>query len=719
MKQVININFHGQVVPIEVSAFDMLKRYTDSLSRYFANEEGKDEIINDIESRIGELFQERLKKGATCITDEDVNAIINSMGRPEDFEDVEDATLASQLTGSYESSQNASADTTVKHKRLYRNENSKVIGGVASGIANYFGIDSIIVRVIFVILAFAGGTGIVAYFILWLAVPSSASNEIGGVRKKLYRDTDDKFIAGVCSGIGNYFGISAWVPRVFFLLPFLSFAFRLGHWGFMDFPQFLSLSFSPGALIVYIILWLVIPEANTTAEKLEMKGEKVDMNSIKNSVVGEMKDLQNRAEEKGRAIGAEMSAVAKKRGRSFGDVIVFLVKAFAYFVIGCVAFALIIGLFALAIFAIGIFPFKDYLLRDGWQNAFAWGTLLFFIAVPVIGVITFIIRRLAKVKGSSKIIRFAFVSLWIIGWASLIGLGVSVARDFRKTNNDTTGQEIILSNPAVSAIEFTAPDDIVLRNNKNRFFRFNAFSDVTDEDTLYINNVHFRILKSPNDSFHVSISKQADGRTIKEAESTAGSFDYMITQTDSIVRMPLGIPINRKNKLRNQRVTIHVYVPVNKKIKINEAIWDKTENAMISLEGNRHSDWADYWGNEERGWTTNVEYIMKADGLYTMEGEKATEAKRITIGKGRIDINENGKRIIINGDEIIINEKNIEENKQRRIDSIENKMEREKDSLNKIIEEKKNKEKEKVLKQGSEPSAYSTPIGLQIINSLM
>ena len=65
MKQVININFHGQVVPIEVSAFELLKSYTDSLARYFANEEGKEEIINDIESRIAELFQERLKKGAT------------------------------------------------------------------------------------------------------------------------------------------------------------------------------------------------------------------------------------------------------------------------------------------------------------------------------------------------------------------------------------------------------------------------------------------------------------------------------------------------------------------------------------------------------------------------------------------------------------------------------------------------------------------------------
>src|SRR3954466_8631886 len=86
MKQVININFQGRVVPIEVTAFEILKRYTESLNRYFAAEEGKEEIINDIESRIGELFQERLKEGATCITDDNVNAIIKSRGRAEDFE---------------------------------------------------------------------------------------------------------------------------------------------------------------------------------------------------------------------------------------------------------------------------------------------------------------------------------------------------------------------------------------------------------------------------------------------------------------------------------------------------------------------------------------------------------------------------------------------------------------------------------------------------------
>jgi site-specific recombinase XerD len=98
MKKVININFQGRVIPIEESAYDMLKQYVESLRRFFADEEGRDEIINDIEGRIAELFGESLKKGSTCITDDEVNHIIASMGRPEDFEG-EEGKVHSQLGG--------------------------------------------------------------------------------------------------------------------------------------------------------------------------------------------------------------------------------------------------------------------------------------------------------------------------------------------------------------------------------------------------------------------------------------------------------------------------------------------------------------------------------------------------------------------------------------------------------------------------------------------
>jgi len=86
MKKIININLSGRVIPIEDAAYEQLQAYIESLRRYFAHEESRDEIINDIESRIAELMSEKVRKGASCITDADVDEIASSMGRPEDFE---------------------------------------------------------------------------------------------------------------------------------------------------------------------------------------------------------------------------------------------------------------------------------------------------------------------------------------------------------------------------------------------------------------------------------------------------------------------------------------------------------------------------------------------------------------------------------------------------------------------------------------------------------
>ncbi|MEO6328053.1 MAG: PspC domain-containing protein [Ginsengibacter sp.] len=629
MKKVININFQGRVVPIEESAFELLKQYTDSLRIYFANEEGRDEIINDIESRIGELFQERITKGATCITDDDVNAIINNMGRPKDFADADSDQPKESYTSQNTKSSNEYTQNFFAGRRLYRDANIKIIGGVCSGIAAYFNIEPIIVRLVFIF----SGVGFFAYILLWAFVPSS-DNVQNGVRKRLYRNPDDKMIAGVCSGIASYFNINVWIPRILFLIPFMSFLFRWGHFGPFVFPNFFNFSFSPGALIIYIILWLVIPEAHSTAEKLEMKGEKVDLNSIKNSVIEEMKDVQQRmgkmgkeandvAREKGKMMSAEMGYAAKKASRSFGDIIVFLVKAFGYFVIGCVALALIGALLTLAVVSIGLFPLKSYLLNDGWQSVYAWGALLFFIGVPVIGIITFIIRRIAKIKSNNNLMRYSFLALWLLGVFCFISLIISVGRDF-KNSSTIVEQNIALANPGVNKLEISsyASNRFYGRNN---FLHFEPFANF-DEDTVYINNVQIRIVKSDNDSFNVTLVKMANGRNRRFADTLANKIPYKITQVDSLLFIDRGITITRQDKFRNQQVTITIAVPVGKIINVNKKFrdmrWEHFNGPWNNGDWNWDSDWDK---GEVRGWQKHYseDLIMKADGLYTLDGKAA------------------------------------------------------------------------------------------------
>src|ERR1700755_3252453 len=133
MKKIININFHSRVIPIEESAYEILQQYIESLRRYFANEEGRDEIISDIENRFAELFSESLKKGAACVTDADVNAIIASMGRPEEFEGEEGPQAEAATGNSQQAGAGAAAQPGYQYaageegRRLYRADNDKIL----------------------------------------------------------------------------------------------------------------------------------------------------------------------------------------------------------------------------------------------------------------------------------------------------------------------------------------------------------------------------------------------------------------------------------------------------------------------------------------------------------------------------------------------------------------------------------------------------------------
>ena len=622
MKKVININFQGRVVPIEETSYDLLKQYTDSLRIYFANEEGRDEIINDIESRISELFQERIKSGATCITDDDINGIINNIGRPQDLADADDTTAGNSYTKKGQDTGSEYQQTAfIPGKRLYRDANNKVLGGVCSGIAAHFNIEPIIVRLVFIF----SGIGFLAYILLWAFVPSSDTVQ-NGVHKRMYRNPDNKIIAGVCSGIASFFNINVWIPRVIFLIPFVSILFRWAHFGPLSFPNFLSFSFSPGTLLIYVILWLVIPEASTTSEKLEMKGERVDLNSIKNSVKEEMKGVKERitvagkeGAEFGKKMGDQFTHAAKRTRTSLGDIIVVLVKIFVYFLLGI--FALVS--FGFAIAATGLFPFKDYLIRDGWQNFFAWGTLLFFIYVPVIGIITWLIRRIAKIKSNSKMMRVGIISLWTLGWVCFICLIASLSKDFRNMNS-INEEKIALVNPAANMMD-------VSYNNQGRYnrFRMEPFASMY-EDTAYVDNVSVRIVKSANDSFQVTLTKFVNGRTRHYADTLAALMTYNVSQKDSTILLDRGIPITEQDKFRNQHMVVNIAVPVGKMIKINKRLgWGNWERFQFPWTENGD----DYdWETESYSWYNHQgePLVMREDGLYTLDGKPANEGRSHT-----------------------------------------------------------------------------------------
>lgn len=165
MQRIIQITIGGQVIPIEERAYDELNKYITSLEIQFAGEAGKDEIIQDIETRIAELFGARLQGGAQAIISSDVQKVIETLGHPNELN--EDSPPRGKTT--YQQYAPAQA----MRRRLYRNPHDQWVGGVCSGIASYFDIDPVLVRLILLVTILTFGIGILAYLIAWAIIPEA------------------------------------------------------------------------------------------------------------------------------------------------------------------------------------------------------------------------------------------------------------------------------------------------------------------------------------------------------------------------------------------------------------------------------------------------------------------------------------------------------------------------------------------------------------------
>jgi phage shock protein PspC (stress-responsive transcriptional regulator) len=707
MKKVININFQGRILPIEEASYETLKQYIESLRQYFDAEEGRDEIINDIECRIAELCDDRLKKGAVCITEDDMRLIIESIGRPADFE-AQDGFEATTNANSSNTKQEQFSDNDENPKRLYRDEQNKVIGGVCAGIANYLKLDPLLVRVLWVLLF---GISLFAYVLLWIAVPNTSTTQIGSPRKRLFRDIDNKVIGGVCAGLSKYFDIRVRYIRLLFLVPSILLVLNWNHfhlfqfWEFDDFPNFIELTFSPSAVFVYIVLWLVLPEAKTTADKLEMRGEKVDINSIKNTIQTDMEGFGKRAQDWGSSVynktktsetqTAQTASAASNAGPEpaqrggclhfAGRTITILFKAFVYFVLGIITISLLAALFGVGIVATGLLPLRRFILEDGAHNWYAYAIIVFFIWVPVIGIVTAIIRKIAGIKKANVWVRGGFWSLWALSWIFIPLFFATLTKSFSK-QNDPQEEVYQLANAKVNYLEISAQQKLKYYNHYwLKLEPFNFF----DSDTVYVRNLRIRIVKAASDSFEVKYVRISNGKSVAEAERLASKINFDLNQQDSSLYLDKGIAINKTDKFRNQHVIMTLAVPVGKRFKITNRAWEQVRvsvdkkgfrsqtgpNIDFPFDGDNSN-----WYNDEDAfdYDYDVEYIMTPTGLERVGGVKASD-----------DDKENSEALKNRLEELKRESEQIEndlkktwEQKQKEADDIKKQLDKKGDNLN-------------------------------------
>lgn len=665
MKKVININFYSRVIPIEETAYEILQQYVASLRRYFVNEEGRDEIISDIENRFSELFAEKLKKGAVCITDEDVNSIIASMGRPEEFagEDAEPAGYSGSAAGTAGASgagasanagaqQSHSAYTADEPRRLYRAANDKILGGVCAGLGNYLRLDPAIVRLLFVLITFTWGFGFLLYIILWIVLPTKAL--VTNARKRLYRNPDDKVIAGVASGLAAYFHIDVWIPRLIFTLPMIL-GIVTSIWQniwWHIFPRFgghiIFDGFGGTLFATYIVLWIVLPEANSASEKLEMRGEKIDLNSIKNTYKNDLEGLKGRAKEMGaemkesfqkvgtqmgsqirqniQSFSAEAGSAARKSNSGIGHAIGVLFKAFFLTIAGIIAFALIMALIAVA-FSGGLLDMKNYILDGFWETILSWASFILILVIPVVALLTWLIRRITGMRSQRHYLGYVFATLWVIGLISFIVLAGMVMNNFRARAHSDEDFALVQPSHGNLVIRSHQPahrdyydEDWWFGNEWRHNDVFYALSD----DSLLLNTIQIKVLKSEDSSYHLRVLRGSLGPNANAALDHARRISFSVTQTDSVIQLPSGFPITKDQKFRNQQVVVAVYVPVGKKILMDNTV--KRYHWFTLNVNHQHIRWDDDRRDESFDsegftmennfyWNSGVQYIMTTEGL--------------------------------------------------------------------------------------------------------
>ncbi|MBT3753842.1 MAG: PspC domain-containing protein [Flavobacteriaceae bacterium] len=254
MKKTHTINIGHSIFNIDEDAYEILYKYLDSIKTYFNTIDNEGEIIKDFELRIAENFSSKTSDFKKSIDLNDVKNMIKIMGTLDDFKEIYDGV----------DTENNNDKSEVNNK-LYRDTSNRIIAGVCSGIAEYFKIDPIIVRVVFFI---AVPLNLIIYIILWLGVPSKDFDP--NLRKILFRDKENGIIGGVAKGLSNYLKIDANLIRVFF---------------------FGSLFFGGAGLLFYLLLWAFTKEAKTIGQKMNMSGFNINLSNIEDFLKKKTRNL--------------------------------------------------------------------------------------------------------------------------------------------------------------------------------------------------------------------------------------------------------------------------------------------------------------------------------------------------------------------------------------------------------------------------------------------
>ena len=613
MKKNISINISGIIFHIEEDGYENLRKYLDSINKYFASFEDSSEILADIESRVAEIFLSKLNEGKQVITADDVNALIATMGSVSDFKAAEDLELkedgtrqplagASMNAGTGSATDGGEQSRAKFSQQLHRDQKRKILGGVCSGIANYFGIDAIWIRLLFGILAFAYGVTIFAYLIMWAVVPGSYDLEEPESVKKMFRDGERKAIGGVSGGVAAYFGLDIILVRVLFIV----------------FTFFFGVGFA-----IYIVLWIALPEARTITDRMEMQGEPVTLSNIESNIKRNLNVNPNEEESTltkillfpFRIIGIVLNALGKILRPllevvrvAIGIMIILIGAGFMLFAI--VGGGIFLGLFSASAFAWPEGSQADISMPFGvmLNSVSGWAVLAAFIAV--------IVPALLIAMMGASIVAKKYVFSPTVGWTMFILFFVSVA----------------MLSVAIPKMIFNFKED-------GSYEEQQVFTPTGKKLYIHVNEVglddyhgvNLTLKGTGENEFKIVKTFSSNGPTRQKAIETAHMVTHRIDVKDSVLTFDSNVQFNRDAVFRDQRVDIVVYIPRNYPF-----VLDESSSRLVS----NYIDWEDRnentWEMTEKGMTCMTCPVTEQE-KNTVQDEALTDFDEVDI-QGIFDV---------------------------------------------------------------------------------
>ena len=498
MNKTININLGGFFFHIDEVAYQKLKRYLESISRSLSDDpQGKNEIIADIEARISELLSEKITDARQVVNESDIDDIIKIMGQPEDYAEAEET----YNDASYSYKRNSTTG-----KKLFRDGDDKFLGGVAAGVAHYFNVDTIWIRLGLLALFFGGGFGI----------------------------------------------------------------------------------------ILYIILLILVPEAKTTAEKLQMEGEPVNIDNIEKKIREEftnvsenVKDLANQASDKIKDGASELSnkmnqtfsgKTRKNNGlqdfiSTIGKIILVFFKVIGKFIGAILVFVAAAVILSLIIsgFSVGSLewlnvdgeflqypPFFYDAVLPKWVLTLA---LFLLIGIPFLILFVLGLRILSSsVKQFTKATSLTLLGIWIVALLTMIFTGLDFGTSHANYGQSVKKTTLNLVENDTLTLKMVNDDEIYYRHNLRRSSHKYEV-DVDGVTKVYSNYVKVDVKKSNSNEAYFILQKESKGKSKSSASKNAEKVEYKFEIIDNTIVLDAYYLSEFKNMWKDEEVNITFYLP--------------------------------------------------------------------------------------------------------------------------------------------------------------